>query len=287
MKVIQRNKIKFKVFTEEELKEKLGMRQEDIQVVLEYQDKFPELLQEKEGFCIDGEKLCNQLELKDNFKTWLLGETKYDSKGHLKSQGKLIKYRCIENTDFISTWGIPNAKFTKEEVDKMTDGKRKAHGIKTKIMLTLECAKMIAMRQNNNQGDLVCKYFIIIEKTLRNYEEWDKIRNPQRENANKLKSELKSWAIRNHFDADYNGLYSREFNLLNICLTGKTALEIKSYIGFKDKQTREHLETEINKALDFIQTFDINLIKLNKSFEDRQEMIKQICDITYPNLKFN
>ena len=57
MKVIQRNKIKFKVFTEEELKEKLGMREEDIKVVLEYQDKFPELLQNKEGFCIDGEKL--------------------------------------------------------------------------------------------------------------------------------------------------------------------------------------------------------------------------------------
>ena len=41
MKTIQRNKIKFKVFTEEELKEKLRMGQEDIQVVLEYQDKFP------------------------------------------------------------------------------------------------------------------------------------------------------------------------------------------------------------------------------------------------------
>ena len=147
-------------------------------------------------------------------------------------------------------------------------------------------AKQLCMIENNKVGLMCRKYFIIIEKTLRNYEEWDKVRNLQRENANKLKSELKSWAIRNHFDADYNGLYSREFNLLNVCLTGLTALEIKSYIGFTDTQTREHLEIEINKALDFIQTFDINLIKLNKSFEDRQEMIKQICDITYPNLKF-
>ena len=62
MKTIQRNKIKFKVFTEEELKEKLGMGQEDIKVVLEYQDKFPELLQDKgEGFCINGRKLHEQL----------------------------------------------------------------------------------------------------------------------------------------------------------------------------------------------------------------------------------
>ena len=270
MKVIQRNKIKFKVFTEEELKEKLGMREEDIKVVLEYQDKFPELLQNKEGFCIDGEKLCGQLEVKSNFNDWLLRK----SKG---KEGKLIKYRCIENTDF---------KCISEKSETQRKDGQKGISVKNKIMLTLECAKMIAMRQNNNQGDLVCKYFIIIEKALRNYEEWDKVRNPQRENANKLKSELKSWAIRNHFDADYNGLYSREFNLLNVCLTGLTALEIKSYIGFTDKQTREHLEIEINKALDFIQTFDINLIKLNKSFEDRSEMIKQICDITYPNLKF-
>ena len=62
MKVIQRNKIKFKVFTEEELKEKLGMREEDIKVILDYQDKFPELLQDKgEGFCINGRKLHEQL----------------------------------------------------------------------------------------------------------------------------------------------------------------------------------------------------------------------------------
>ena len=167
MKVIQRNKIKFKVFTEEELKEKLGMREEDIKVVLEYQDKFPELLQNKEGFCIDGEKLCGQLEVKSNFNDWLLRK----SKG---KEGKLIKYRCIENTDF---------KCISEKSETQRKDGQKGISVKNKIMLTLECAKMIAMRQNNNQGDLVCKYFIIIEKTLRNYEEWDKVRNPQRENA--------------------------------------------------------------------------------------------------------
>ena len=80
MKVIQRNKIKFKVFTEEELKEKLGMREEDIKVVLEYQDKFPELLQEKEGFCIDAEKLHKQLGLKKAFTTWIKQYTDKNNK---------------------------------------------------------------------------------------------------------------------------------------------------------------------------------------------------------------
>lgn len=265
MKVIQRNKIKFKVFTEEELKEKLGMKEEDIQVVLEYQDKFPELLQEKEGFCIDAEKLHKQLGLKKAFTTWI---KQYTDKNN--------KYNFLIDKDFSFSL---QGKVQKE-------GNREIKRQVKIYTLTIDIAKHICLLTGTKEAEMIRKYFIIIEKTLRNYEEWDKVRNPQRENANKLKSELKSWAIRNHFDADYNGLYSREFNLLNVCLTGLTALEIKSYIGFTDKQTREHLEIEINKALDFIQTFDINLIKLNKSFEDRSEMIKQICDITYPNLKF-
>ena len=265
MKVIQRNKIKFKVFTEEELKEKLGMREEDIQVVLEYQDKFPELLQEKEGFCIDAEKLHKQLGLKKAFTTWI---KQYTDKNN--------KYNFLIDKDFSFSL---QGKVQKE-------GNREIKRQVKIYTLTIDIAKHICLLTGTKEAEMIRKYFIIIEKTLRNYEEWDKVRNPQRENANKLKSELKLWAIRNHFDADYNGLYSREFNLLNVCLTGLTALEIKSYIGFTDKQTREHLEIEINKALDFIQTFDINLIKLNKSFEDRSEMIKQICDITYPNLKF-
>ena len=265
MKVIQRNKIKFKVFTEEELKEKLGMGQEDIQVVLEYQDKFPELLQEKERFCIDAEKLHKQLGLKKAFTTWI---KQYTDKNN--------KYNFLIDKDFSFSL---QGKVQKE-------GNREIKRQVKIYTLTIDIAKHICLLTGTKEAEMIRKYFIIIEKTLRNYEEWDKIRNPQRENANKLKSELKLWAIRNHFDADYNGLYSREFNLLNVCLTGLTALEIKSYIGFTDKQTREHLEIEINKALDFIQTFDINLIKLNKSFEDRSEMIKQICDITYPNLKF-
>ena len=275
MKVIQRNKIKFKVFFFFLLKEKLGMREDVVKVVLEYQDKFPELLQDKgEGFCINGRKLHEQLveDVKinkdkkvkgDKFTQWI--------------KRRIDKYNFKENEDYIC--------HSQNCETQRKDGQL-GITVKKEYNITLEMAKQLCMIENNKIGLMCRKYFIIIEKTLRNYEEWDKVRNPQRENANKLKSELKLWAIRNHFDADYNALYSREFNLLNVCLTGLTALEIKSYIGFTDKQTREHLEIEINKALDFIQTFDINLIKLNKSFEDRSEMIKQICDITYPNLKF-
>lgn len=269
MKTIQRNKIKYKIFEEEELREKLGMNQKDIGLVLEYQKIFPELLQNECGFCIDGEQLCLELKVKSNFNDWLLRKTK-------GKEGKLIKYRCVENTDFIC--------LSEKSETQRKDG-QKGKFIKNKIMLTLECAKKIAMRQNNERGDLVCNYFILMENILRNYESWILTRNPQKENANKLKSELKKWAIKNHMDADYNGLYAREFNMINQNLVGKTALEIKTFLGYKDKQTREHLTQEINSAIDFIQTFDINLIKCNQSFEVRNNMIQQICNDTYANLK--
>ena len=91
-----------KKFTKKNLIEQLELTEEKAKIGMKAQKEFPELLEtEGEGFVMDGKKLCKELGVKDNFNTWLLGETKYDSKGRLKSQGKLIKYRCIENTDFI------------------------------------------------------------------------------------------------------------------------------------------------------------------------------------------
>ena len=48
----------------------------------------------------------------------------------------------------------------------MSSQKRSSYGIKTKILLTIECAKKIAIRQNNVMGDLVCSYFILMERQV-------------------------------------------------------------------------------------------------------------------------
>ena len=87
-----------------------------------------------------------------------------------------------------------------------------------------------------------------------NYKEWNKIREPEKYHSNELKSELKSWAYKNFMNCDGQGIYAREFNMLNVCLTNKTALEIKLYLDYNDVNTREHLS-------------------------------KEICDSTYDNLK--
>ena len=43
--------------------------------------------------------------------------------------------------------------------------------------------------------------------------------------------------------------YKREADMLNINLMGKKASELKEHIGFKCRETREHLPIDSNKAL--------------------------------------
>lgn len=285
MKIVSINKVKVKVFEEDELIEKLKMKQEDVNLVLEYQRKFPELLQDDiGGFIIDGEKLCNELGVKDNFNTWLSEETRFNSKGQIKSQGKLIKYNCKENIDYINDWDSPNVNFTIEEVRNMSSQQRSRNSIKNKILLTLKCAKKIAMRQNNDMGDLVCDYFMIMEETLRNYESWTMIREPEKEGWNIMRQYIKEWCIRNEYDETLSNFYTREANMINKNLIGKSASEIKSHIGFNDIITRNHLDSETNKAISDLQNINISLLLADLDFDTRSNMIKITCESKYSHL---
>ena len=72
MKEVQINNVKVKIFEDGEVIQKLGLTQKENDIIMKYQKDFPELLQDDvEGFVIDGEKLCKQLEIKDDFNTWL------------------------------------------------------------------------------------------------------------------------------------------------------------------------------------------------------------------------
>lgn len=62
-------------------------------------------------------------------------------------------------------------------------------------------------------------------------------------------------------------------------------MDIKLKLGYLDKQTRNHLAIDINKAIDSLQKMDINLLTCNVNFEGRNNMIKQICDSDYKHIK--
>ena len=252
------NGVKVKVFEREDIINKLKGTEEDWNLINKYQLTFPELLQDCDGFIIDGETLCKELQIGDNYNTWLNGKTRYDNKGRIKWESKFAKYKCVENKDYIISC------FGESQNENKHGGNNK-----NKITLTLECAKKIAMRQNNEMGDLVCNYFILMEKMLRNYESWIGTREPEKENWNYMISCLDEWCKKRDFDYTDKAFRIREANLLNVSLTGYKASELRTLLKCKDNITRDNLTKEINKALDELQIINSTLLIGNLDYEVR------------------
>jgi phage anti-repressor protein len=224
MKIVQINKIKVNIFEEQELKEKLQRTTEEIELILKYQRMFPELLQDCDGFPIDARKLHTKIVA--NVKEDKNGEKK---KGDLFSQWikrRIDKCNFVENKDFISVHENVNAEFTQEEMGKMTSQKRSALGITTEYNISLDMAKHLAMLENNVIGQEVRSYFILMEKTLRDYEKWTSTREPEKQEYNLMVDELKKWCERKGYELDkklFSAFRIKESNLINEHLTGKIA----------------------------------------------------------------
>lgn len=265
MKTVIINKTKVKIFEEKELKEQLKMNDTEIQIVLEYQRLFPELLQlEGKGFCIDARNLHSNLvenvkvnKVGTEFAKWI--------------KRRINKYNFEENIDY--------------KVIVKKDENSKGGRPKEEYTLTLDMAKQLCMIENNERGNLCRRYFIIIERTFREHSDWIMTRLNEKQNANILKSKLGEWASRKLDCYDIKAICAREFNMINKNLTGNTALEIKLKLGYLDKITRNHLTKEINEGINYIQEFDINLLECNIDFETRNNMILNICNSKYKKLK--
>ncbi len=103
MKTVTINKIKVKIFEEKELREKLDMDEEDIDMVSKYQRIFPELLQAgAEGFCIDARNLHNNLVKNVKGSKIVKGKEKIviGTKFNDWINKRIKKYSFIENKDF-------------------------------------------------------------------------------------------------------------------------------------------------------------------------------------------
>ncbi|MDN4093594.1 antA/AntB antirepressor family protein [Brevibacillus agri] len=264
---------KVKVFEKKDIVEKLGRSLEDWQLIRKYQKQFPMLtiVESKEKFPIDGEDLCKSLEVTDHYTTWLLTETKRDNKGNIKKQGKLRKYRFVEGKDFFA------------ESQKSTGGRPKLV-----IKLTVDCATKIAMKQNNKAGDLVADYFILMEKIMKEIDEWAMVREPEKEGYKQLCELLRSaYMLKNEGKEPSPYVYSNEADMINKCLLGAKAKQIRKLLEADDSQTREHLRTEVNQALYELQLMDIGFLMHGLEFDQRKTAIMKICDTKYKHIKLN
>ena len=218
-----------------------------------------ELLSEtdEDAFVIDGEVLCSQLGVKDNFNTWLLGNSK-------SKQGKLIKYRMVENADYSSFC----------EIAKRQIGAVK----KNRIMLTLNCAKKIALRQNTEEGDLVCDYFILIEKAFRNRLEWNfdrddsifqckQLRKAMIVHHGKLLKTKPMWAYR---------VEQAEFAMFNNIIIGMSAGDYRKLNGLsKSASIRNTFTEEQLEHVAELERYDADLIMVQNIFDyqTRQDIL--------------
>lgn len=269
-KTINGVKYKGEMFEELDIINKFNLSNDKWELIDKYQKTFPQLLlKDTNDFVIDGETLCKELGVKDDFNSWLLRKTS-------GKQGKLIKYKCVENADFVC--------LLEKSKTQRKDGQLGAK-VKNKISLTLNCAKKIAMRQNNENGDLVCDYFILMENILKEYEKWSLVREPEKCGANDMRQAIKQWCERNNMDSTIQLFYTREFNMLNENLTGFKAVDIRDLKHISDNKTRDNLDIEVNKALHMLQFTNIALLNSDIGFDIRSEIIKKTCNSTYKNIK--
>ncbi|MCY6372447.1 hypothetical protein [Clostridium ganghwense] len=80
-------------------------------------------------------------------------------------------------------------------------------------------------------------------------------------------------------------IYSNESDMLNRASLGYPAKKVQQLLETKDKQTREHFDTEINKSLSELQTMDIGLIMAALDYNARKTTIKNICNTKYKNIQ--
>lgn len=267
MKIIQRNKIKFKVFDEDELRYQLRLSEDDIKLVNNYQTTFIELMVENgQGFCIDARQLFNQLKL---------NETSTKFADWIKNVFNTVE--CIEEKDFI--------RFK----TKNPNGGRPS----VNYSITLDVAKEICMitgmvnsvnKETKQLSKMVRKYFILIEKTLKNYEEWIQTREPEKQSFNIMRREIKNWCERHGYDSTLEIFYTRESNLINEKLTGFKASELKIINNCKTNITRDYLEKATNEAIYYLEELNIQLLLADMSFDDRSKIIENYCKNKYKDL---
>jgi hypothetical protein len=243
------------------------------------------IIESEEKQPIDGEELCNALEVKDNYNTWLLAETRLDEKGNIKAQGKLEKYGFTIGKDY--RIGESRSKSNKKSRFGEPQSKLQQHGGQNKkiIKLTTTCAKKIAMKQNNKMGHLVSDYFILIELVIKDYEKWVMIRHPEKESHKQLMKELsKKYILEHGHKSPDTKMYSEESDMINLCLLGSRAIEIRKILDAEDNHTREHLSIQVNQAIHELQILDIGLVSSNMDFEQRKAIIINMCKTRFKHI---
>lgn len=248
-----------KKFTKQFLSEVLQFTEDEVKLIMEVQRKFPEVLL-NEGEFIDSARHL-YLELGLNEAHW----------------SRWSKKNILNNEFFLQDkdWFI----VTRPNGECCNNG-----NYANDYKISLEFSKHLSMMQRTESSYKVRNYFILMEKAIKGMQGHLLIREPEKLGYKEMRQNISEWCERNGYDKELEIFYTREANMLNSCLTGKTAMELRDYIGYKDIQTREHLTIETNKALYELQMLNSSLLMADMDFTTRNNIIKTTCKNKYNDL---
>ncbi len=139
-KVYESTSFKDGKFTEEELKQ-YGLNDGEIATILEYQVLLPILQSDESDAKVNARDLHKQLNNGWKFTDW--------------TENRIKSYRLIKDVDYSTI-------SRKYEIEGFAESKDILDYI-----LTLDCAKQLAMVERTDIGALVRRYFIIIPKVVK------------------------------------------------------------------------------------------------------------------------
>lgn len=253
-KVYESDSFKDGQFTEEELKQ-YGLSDNEIATILEYQVLLPILQSDKSDSKVNARDLHKQINNGWKFTDWI--------------ENRIKSYRLIKDVDYSTI-------SRKYEIGGFTESKDILDYI-----LTLDCAKQLAMVERTDIGALVRRYFIIIEKSFKNRTNWNQNRKNTLINCKELRGALitkREELLNGVPEWITNGnLYSIEFSLLNTFILGMSATQYrKEHNISSNDQIRNYFSEDQLDDVERLERYDAQLIISQEiySYEDRKHILQ-------------
>lgn len=255
-KIYESESFKDGKFTEEELKQ-YGLSDDEIVTILEYQALLPILQSDENDSKVNARNLHKQLKSGRQFTDWI--------------ENRIKVYQLIKDVDYYTVSHfyetVKNSSLQpKETLD---------------YILTLDCAKQLAMVERTDIGALVRRYFIIIERAFKNRTNWNKNRKNTLINCKELRGALvtkREELLNGVPEWITNGnLYSIEFSLLNTVILGMSATQYrKEHNISSNEQIRNYFSEDQLDDVERLERYDAQLIISQEiySYEERKHILQ-------------
>lgn len=212
-----------KSMSQKRLCEITGITKEEAKLIKRVIKTYPTILDsDGEGFCIESRTLWKELgKPQAEYQKWI--------------KRKVIDIGFIENTDF-------------EQIDSLVDMHNNSKRKLVDYLLTIDCAKQVAMMQKGQVGMDIRTYFIKMEKMIKYIIRYELTRNEEKYTYKLMCRDIDLYCQRN-YNTRAKGEYMEIADGMNEILFGYNAKTIRNLIGNDTKITRDFLTEEENKYL--------------------------------------